>query len=68
MRIERTRLELLLINIYIIINALYINLRVKLTTEATIRLGSLLVINLLPFFTGSWLSLIADFLGILLLS
>lgn len=53
MRIGRTRLELLLVSIYVVINVLCMGLRVKLTTEAATRSGSLSVINLLLLFAGS---------------
>jgi hypothetical protein len=63
-----TRLELLLLGLYVATNALCMGLGVKSTTEAATRSGVLSVINLLPLFAGSQLSLVADLLGISLRS
>jgi hypothetical protein len=59
-----TRLELLLVSIYVVTNALCMGLGVKSIAEATRRSGVLSVINLLPLFAGSWLGLVADLLGV----
>jgi hypothetical protein len=59
-----TRLELLLVGICLVTNALCMGLGVKSTTEAATRSGVLSVINLIPLFAGSRLGLVADLLGV----